>query len=108
MKALPFQRLVQGICETVQRENARRGGEGYIDPFRWQRGALECLQTAAEDYLVVLVSCPFLHRSQAHIQFEHTQLAAIHAKRITIMRADMLLARKIRGEEQAPGREFHS
>lgn len=41
-------------------------------------------QEAAEAYLVCL--------------FEDTNLAAIHAKRVTIMPKDMQLARKIRGE----------
>ena len=42
------------------------------------------LQEAAEAYLVGL--------------FEDTNLAAIHAKRVTIMPRDLILARKIRGE----------
>lgn len=42
------------------------------------------LQEAAEAYLVGL--------------FEDTNLAAIHAKRVTIMPRDIILARKLRGE----------
>ena len=42
------------------------------------------LQEAAEAYLVGL--------------FEDTNLAAIHAKRVTIMPKDIQLARRIRGE----------
>ena len=42
------------------------------------------LQEAAETYLVDL--------------FEGTNLAAIHAKRVTIMPKDIQLARRIRGE----------
>ena len=42
------------------------------------------LQEAAEDYLVHL--------------FEDANLAAIHAKRVTIMIRDVQLARRIRGQ----------
>ena len=42
------------------------------------------LQESAEAYLVGL--------------FEDTNLAAIHAKRVTIMPKDIILARRIRGE----------
>ncbi|KAE8221576.1 hypothetical protein CF319_g5075, partial [Tilletia indica] len=47
-------------------------------------GALGALQEASEAYLVSL--------------FEDTNLAAIHAKRVTIMPKDMHLARRLRGE----------
>ena len=43
-----------------------------------------CLQEAAEAYLVSL--------------FEDTNLAAIHAKRVTIQPKDLALARRLRGE----------
>jgi histone H3 len=49
-----------------------------------QASALSALQEASEQYLVGL--------------FEDTNLLAIHAKRVTIMPKDMLLARRIRGE----------
>lgn len=52
--------------------------------YRIQGSALLGLQEAAEAYLVGL--------------FEDTNLAAIHAKRVTIMPKDMQLARRIRGE----------
>ena len=45
---------------------------------------LIALQEAAEAYLVGL--------------FEDTNLCAIHAKRVTIMPKDIILARRIRGE----------
>ncbi|POW23539.1 hypothetical protein PSHT_00031 [Puccinia striiformis] len=51
--------------------------------LRWQSSALLALQEAAEAYLV-------------HI-FEDTNLCAIHAKRVTIMKRDMQLARRLRG-----------
>jgi len=51
---------------------------------RFQSSAVLALQEAAEAYLVGL--------------FEDTNLAAIHAKRVTIMPKDIQLARRIRGE----------
>ena len=53
--------------------------------MRFQSQAILALQEAAEAYIVDL--------------FEDTNLCAIHAKRVTIMPKDMLLARKIRGEK---------
>ena len=54
------------------------------DGIRFQSSAMLALQEAAEAYLVGL--------------FHDTKLAAIHAKRVTIMPKDMQLARRIRGE----------
>lgn len=71
IKKLPFQRLVREIAQEL--------GE-----IRFQSSALLALQEAAEAYLVGL--------------FEDTNQCAIHAKRVTIMPRDMLLARRIRGE----------
>lgn len=47
--------------------------------------AIGALQEASEAYLVQL--------------FEDTNLAAIHAKRVTIQPKDMQLARRLRGEK---------
>ena len=58
----------------------------YGDTLR--PGAIAALQEAAECYLVSF--------------FEDTNLCAIHAKRVTIMRKDMQLARRIRGEDKLP------
>jgi histone H3 len=56
-----------------------------IDPdLRFQSNALVAMQEAAEAYLVGI--------------FEDTNLCAIHAKRATIMKKDMELARRIRGD----------
>ena len=52
--------------------------------LRFQSAALSALQEAAEAYLTAL--------------FEDTVLCAIHAKRVTIMPRDMILARRIRGD----------
>lgn len=68
----PFQRFVKEIC---------RG----IDPdIRFQSQALLALQESAESYLVGL--------------FEDSNLCAQHANRITVMKKDLDLARRIRGE----------
>jgi histone H3 len=72
IRKLPFQRLVREVA-----------GEFHSD-MRFQSTALLALQEAAEAYLVGL--------------FEDTNLCAIHAKRVTIMPKDMILARRIRGE----------
>ena len=72
IKKMPFQRLVRGIASRIKTD------------LRFQSSALGALQEAAEAYLVGL--------------FEDTNLAAIHAKRVTIMPKDMQLARRIRGE----------
>ncbi|XP_051132473.1 histone H3.3-like [Andrographis paniculata] len=50
---------------------------------RWQAEALVALQEAAEDYIVQL--------------FEEAMLCAIHAKRVTLMKKDFELARRIGG-----------
>ncbi|KAL9935773.1 hypothetical protein V8E36_005350 [Tilletia maclaganii] len=74
IRKLPFQRLVR---EIVQNRLLR-------DDVRIQSSALGALQEACEAYLVSL--------------FSDVNLAAIHAKRITIMPKDMALARRIRGD----------
>ena len=76
LRKLPFARLVR---QVAQDHFARPGQE-----FRWASEALMALQEAAEDYLVHL--------------FEDANLAAIHAKRVTIMIRDVQLARRIRGQ----------
>ncbi|KAI5477872.1 histone H3.2-like protein [Pseudohyphozyma bogoriensis] len=65
IRKLPFQRLVREIAQD------------YKADLRFQRSALEVLQTASEDYLVAL--------------FEDTLLCALHAKRVTIQDKDMKL-----------------
>ena len=70
IRKLPFQCLVREICQDKD--------------FRFQSTAILALQEASEAYLINL--------------FEWTNLAAIHAKWVTIMPKDMQLARCIRGE----------
>ncbi|KAL7337468.1 histone-fold-containing protein, partial [Rhodotorula toruloides] len=96
IRKLPFQRLVREIAQDFKTD------------LRFQSSAVMALQEAAEAYLVSL--------------FEDTNLAAIHAKRVTIQPkgacrglpssfapkadrlpscpADIQLARRLRGERQ--------
>ena len=64
-----FSRLVREITQK------------YKKNARFQSEALDALQEAAEMFLVQL--------------FQDTNLCAIHAKRVTILPKDILLARKI-------------
>ena len=75
---LPFSRFVREIMEDV--DIRPRGATS----LRIQATALEALQQAAEAYLVGL--------------FEDVNLCALHAHRVTIMKSDILLARRMRGD----------
>lgn len=68
----PFQRFVRAICEGIDAQ------------LRFQSQALLAVQEAAEMYLIGL--------------FEDSNLCAVHANRVTVMKKDMELARRIRGE----------
>ena len=72
-KAL-FQRLVREITEELFKNKE----------LRFQSLSVLALQEASEAYLIRM--------------FEDTNLAALHAKRVTIMPRDILLARRLRGE----------
>ena len=72
IQKLPFQRLVREIAQDFKTD------------LRFQSAAILCLQEAAEAYLVRL--------------FDDANLCAIHARRVTIMPKDIMLARRIRGE----------
>lgn len=76
LRKLPFQRLVREVMQ----------GDDRASDFRFQSDALLALQEASEAYIVGL--------------FEDTNLCAIHAKRVTIMKKDMQLAVRIRGERR--------
>ena len=67
IRKLPFQRLVREIAQDFKTD------------LRFQSAAILCLQEAAEAYLVRL--------------FDDANLCAIHARRVTIMQKDILLAR---------------
>merc|ERR1712066_116002 len=69
---LSFQRLVREIAQE------------YKTDLKSQAAAIGALQEGSEAYLTNL--------------FEDTNLAAIHAKRVTTMPKDVQLARRIRGE----------
>jgi histone H3 len=71
IRKLPFQRLVKQVSADFKSD------------LRFQSSALLAMQEAAEAFLVGL--------------FEDTNLIAIHAKRVTIMPKDMVLAVLIRG-----------
>jgi len=75
MKKAPFQRLAREILQ-----DDHKGSEVE----RYQSMAVLAMQEAAEAYLVGL--------------FEDTNIAAIHANRVTIRPKDVWLARRIRGE----------
>ena len=80
LRKLPFQRLVREVMQ----------GDDRASEFRFQSQALLALQEAAEAYIVGL--------------FEDTNLCAIHAKRVTIMKKDLQLAVRIRGERRETNR----
>jgi histone H3 len=90
---LPFSRLVREVSGDVSRIG---------DNVRWQRSALEGLQEASEAFLVglfegisiviIIVSCDMLIAADVN-------LCAIHAKRVTIQKKDMSLARRLRGDK---------
>lgn len=68
----PFQRLVREVAQDFKTD------------IRFQSAAVLALHEASEAYLVGV--------------FEDTNMCAIHAKRVTIMPKDMILARRIRGD----------
>ena len=72
IRRLPFQRIVREIAQDYQSD------------LRFQAAAIQALQEATEAYMVSL--------------FEDTNLAAIHAKRVTIMPKDLALAKRLRGD----------
>merc|ERR1712059_246648 len=72
---LPFSRLIREVATSIAGSNTE---------LRFQSVALLALQEATEAYLVTLM--------------EDSLLAAIHAKRVTVMVKDLSLARRIRGE----------
>ena len=71
----PFQRLVREIATT---------GENKDKDLRFQSTAMLALQEASEAYMVGM--------------FEDTNLAALHAKCVTIMPRNLLLARRLHGK----------
>merc|ERR1711920_444824 len=82
IRKLPFQRLVREVLQ----------GDDRASEFRFQSQALLALQEATEAYIVGL--------------FEDTNLCAIHAKRMTVQKKDMDLARRIRGDRNTDFRDL--
>ena len=76
LRKQPFQRLVREI------------GQKCKEDLRFQSSAIVALQNAAEEHLVRL--------------FGDSNNAVIHANRVTLMKSDMVLARKLRGEPPVP------
>ena len=74
IRKAPFQRLVREIAQKISKNS----------DLRFQSLAVLALHEASEAYMVGM--------------FEDTNLAALHAKRVTIMPRDILLARRLRGE----------
>ena len=72
LRKAPFQRVVRQIAQK------------YKMDVRFQSTAVLALQEASEAYMVGM--------------FEDTNLAALHAKRVTILPRDLALARRLRGD----------
>ncbi|KXH45666.1 histone H3 [Colletotrichum salicis] len=74
LQKIPFQRLVREVTQDTQHAKHEGG-------LRIQASALEALQAASEDLLTSV--------------FEMSNLAAIHARRVTIQQKDMVLVKNI-------------
>ncbi|EST07104.1 Histone core [Kalmanozyma brasiliensis GHG001] len=79
LRKLPFARLVREIANDFVTSYDGEYGSG----LRWQSSAILALQEATEAFLVHL--------------FEDANLCAIHGKRVTLMKKDFQLARRLRG-----------
>ena len=73
IRKAPFQRIVRKIAVKLKKD------------VRFQSTAVLALQEASEAYMVGM--------------FEDTNLAALHAKRVTILPRDLALARRLRGDK---------
>ena len=69
-----FTKVVRDITETLFPE----------EEYKFSLRAISALHVATEDFLVGL--------------FEDAYLCALHAKRVTLMKRDMTLARRLRGD----------
>lgn len=76
----PFQRFIRSISDGIDTQ------------LRFQSSAYLALQEASESYLIGLL--------------EDANVCAIHAQRITIMKKDLDLARRIRGEDLKDKRDL--
>lgn len=72
---MPFARCVRSIAMRIGEERALE--------FRWQGSALDCIQEAAEAFIVSV--------------FDDARRAAAHARRVTVMRSDLYLVLQLTG-----------
>ena len=72
IRKLPFQRLLREIAQQIKHD------------LRFQSTAILALQEAAEDYLVKM--------------FQQVNVCAIHGGRVTIQPKDVILWRRIKGD----------
>ena len=77
LRKQPFMRLVREVAQAFRTD------------LRFQSHAILAIQEAAEAFLTAL--------------FEHANLAAIHAKRVTIMVKDIKLVRRLYGDDSYYG-----
>lgn len=84
MKSRRISRFVFSLCDSTSSRSTHAKPNHPQTDLRFQSSAVMALQEASEAYLVSL--------------FEDTNLAAIHAKRVTIQPKDLALARRLRGE----------
>ena len=99
MRNKPFSRLKKQIIKNKKRKNDgleinKKSFQNFVkaitddyypnNNFRFSLQAFQALHYASEDFLIGL--------------FEDSYLCALHAKRITLMKKDMTLAKRLRGE----------
>ena len=99
MRNKPFSRLKKQIIKNKKRKNDgleinKKSFQIFVkaitddyypnNNFRFSLQAFQALHFASEDFLIGL--------------FEDSYLCALHAKRITLMKKDMTLAKRLRGE----------
>jgi histone H3/H4 len=88
-KLIPLRSFSRLIREYVHQECRSR----LLDPYRMSREALAALQEITEEILTMLFELAYI----LLISLNCRNLAAIHAKRVTIMPKDMKLVRRIIG-----------
>ena len=99
MRNKPFSRLKKQIIKNKKRKNDgleinKKSFQNFVkaitddyypnNNFRFSLQAFQALHFASEDFLIGL--------------FEDSYLCVLHAKRITLMKKDMTLAKRLRGE----------
>ena len=99
MRNKPFSRLKKQMIKNKKRRNDgleinKKAFQIFVkaitddyypnNNFRFSLQAFQALHFASEDFLIGL--------------FEDSYLCALHAKRVTLMKKDMTLARRLRGE----------